>query len=165
MPAPNEPQPSPRFLFLPLMLVIVFAVAGIGTLVTTPKIPTWYAGLAKPWFNPPPWIFGPVWTVLYGMMAVAAWRVFESAASAREKRVALGLYAVQLALNAAWAPVFFGLQRPGAALIVVVALLIAVALTTWRFRAADRVAGLLFAPYLAWVAFATALNAAIVALN
>ena len=143
-------------------LAVVAAVAFVGSSVTLPKISTWYASLSKPWFTPPNAVFGPAWTILYVMMAVAAWRI--GAASAARQR-AIALFVVQLALNAIWSPVFFGLEAPKLGLAVIVALLIALAATLVAFWRIDRLAGLLLAPYLAWICYATALNAAVVALN
>jgi len=114
----------------------------------------WYAGLRKPSWNPPGWVFGPVWTVLYAAMAVAAWRVWK----AGDSRPALALYAVQLALNAAWSWLFFGLHRPGLAFVDIVALWAAILATTLAFFPKDRAAGWLMVPYLAWVSFAAVLN-------
>jgi benzodiazapine receptor len=153
-----------KLLVLAGFLVLVFVVAAIGGAVTFPKIPTWYAALAKPSFNPPSWVFGPVWTTLYVLMAVAAWRVSLAPAGAA-RRQALVWFFIQLALNCAWSPVFFGLERPVLALGVIVALLIALALTIVHFLRVDRLAGWMLVPYIVWVAFATVLNGAIVALN
>ncbi|HWM49560.1 MAG TPA: TspO/MBR family protein [Xanthobacteraceae bacterium] len=153
-----------RWAALIVLLAIVAAVSVLGSAVTVPKIPGWYASLNKPAFNPPAWVFGPVWTALYVMMAVAAWRVWLQPAIP-ERRTALAWFALQLALNAAWSQVFFGLERPGWALAVIVALVVAVAVTLWRFFRLDRLAGWLLAPYLAWLLFATVLNGAVVALN
>lgn len=153
------------WLVLALLLAIVFAVAAIGASVTTPKIPGWYENLNKPSFQPPPWVFGPVWTVLYFSMAVAAWRVWLSPDIGVGRRRGLVWFAIQLALNALWSPAFFGLEAPRLALGVIVLLLIAIIYTVMRFFAADRIAGWLMVPYLAWVGFATALNASIVWLN
>ena len=124
----------------------------------------WYASLAKPSWNPPNWIFGPVWTVLYAVIGVAGWRLWARRGTAAGTR-ALQAFAVQLALNFAWTPIFFGLQRPGLALAEIVALLGAIAATialSWR---TDRAAAALLMPYMAWVSFAAALNAAIWRLN
>ena len=148
---------------LAFWLVVVAAVALLGSSVTLPKIPTWYAGLAKPSFTPPNALFGPVWTVLYVMMAVAVWRVGATSDPARPRAVAL--FGVQLAFNAIWSPVFFGLEAPKLALAIIVALLVSLAATLAAFWRIDRLAALLLAPYLVWVCYATALNAAIVALN
>ena len=143
--------------------MIVAAVALVGSSVTLPKIPTWYASLAKPSFTPPNAVFGPVWTILYVMMAVAVWRVGATADPTRTR--AMAVFVVQLALNAIWSPVFFGLEAPRLGLAVIIMLLVALTATLAMFWRIDRLAALLLAPYLAWVCYATALNAAIVALN
>ena len=143
-----------------IYVAFLLAVLGIGLLIGTVTRPDgWYAALAKPSFNPPNWVFAPVWTLLYVMIAIAGARTWESGSGG------FGLWLGQMALNFAWTPVFFGLHRPGLALAIIVALLIAILAfiaTRWR---ADRVSALLFVPYAAWVAFASVLNAAIVALN
>lgn len=148
---------------LAVSLLLVAAVSAAGSLVTLPKIPGWYAGLAKPAFSPPPWVFGPIWTTLYVLMAVAAWRIWLAGKPASGP--ALGWYAAQLALNAAWSQVFFGLEQPGWALAVIVLLLVILAVAIRRFFAIDRLAAWLLAPYIAWLLFATVLNGAIVYLN
>jgi tryptophan-rich sensory protein len=126
----------------------------------------WYASLAKPDWTPPTWVFGPAWTILYVMMALAAWRLWRRRhARPRESRRALALFAVQLALNLAWTPVFFGMQRPDLALLVIVLLWAAIAATIVAAWRACRTAAALLVPYLAWVTFATALNMAIWRLN
>jgi tryptophan-rich sensory protein len=153
-----------KWLALALLLIVVFAVSALGAAVTSPQISGWYAALNKPPFQPPSWVFGPVWTVLYIVMGVAAWRVWLAPAS-RTRRAALIWFALQLLLNAMWSPAFFGLQAPRLALAVIVLLLAALAITVMRFFAVDRVAGWMMLPYLAWVAFATLLNASIVWLN
>jgi benzodiazapine receptor len=151
-----------RWLVLVFWLAIVAAVAFVGSFVTLPKIPNWYAGLAKPWFTPPNAVFGPAWTILYVMMAVAAWRV--GTGSAMRTR-AIALFVVQLAFNAIWSPVFFGFEAPRIGVAVIVALLVSLAATLVAFWRIDRLAGLLLAPYFVWICYATALNAAIVVLN
>jgi tryptophan-rich sensory protein len=126
----------------------------------------WYASLAKPEWTPPPWVFGPAWTILYAMMAVAAWRLWRRRhARPHESRRALALFAVQLAMNLAWTPVFFGLQRPDLALVVILLLWVAIAATIMAAWKACKTAAALLMPYLAWVTFATALNMAIWRLN
>jgi translocator protein len=105
-----------------VLLLIVCAVAAAGATVTVPNIATWYAALNRPVFSPPAWVFAPVWAALYGLMAVAAWRVWVAPAEAAEKRGALAHFAIQLTLNALWPPVFFGLQRPVSGLIVMLVL-------------------------------------------
>ncbi len=146
--------------WIALVAFIAACVGGgaLSGLATPPG--DWYASLAKPSWTPPGWLFGPVWTVLYALMAIAGWRLW----SLRSSR-ALVAFLQQLVLNLAWTPVFFGLRSPGAALCVIVVLLGAIAATivlAWRV---DRVASVLLWPYLAWVAFATALNAAIFLMN
>lgn len=155
---------SRRWGVLAFWLLVVFAVSAVGSWITLPQIPAWYAGLSKPGFTPPNWVFGPVWTVLYALMAIAMWRV-GAARDHSERYLATGLFVVQLALNALWSPVFFGLEAPRAGLVIIVALDIFVAATLVAFWRLDRPAGIMFVPYLAWVCYATALNAAIATLN
>ena len=121
----------------------------------------WYASLRKPSWNPPSWIFGPVWTALYTMMAVAAWLVWRRGGPRR----ALALYGVQLALNAAWTPIFFGLKMPGPAFVEILLLLAAIVITARAFARTSLAAALLLAPYIAWVAFAAFLNFTLWRLN
>lgn len=148
-----------RFVTLLLFLVLT---AGGGALIGATNTPgAWYAALEKPFFNPPDWVFGPVWTVLYVMIGVAGWRIW----SEMRTGGAMTAWWLQLGLNFLWSPVFFTLNSPGAALLVILALLGAILAFVALAWNRDRIAALLFLPYLAWVAFATVLNAAIVALN
>jgi translocator protein len=117
----------------------------------------WYRGLTKPKFNPPAWIFAPVWTGLYLLMAVAAWLVWRRGGW-HEQVLPLTLYLFQLLLNAAWAPIFFGRHRIGFAFVEITMQWLAIAATLFAFAAVDRLAAWLFVPYLAWVSFATVLN-------
>ncbi len=144
------------------LALFIALVLGGGTLIGFMTLPgEWYAGLAKPPFNPPNWIFAPVWTLLYIMVAVAGWRTWR-----REPRsAAMTVWYIQLALNFVWSPVFFGAHRPGAALFVIAALLATIIEFIVMRWPRDRAAALLFAPYAAWVAFATLLNASIWSLN
>ena len=148
-------------------LAAVYIVAAVTGSMTAPAIPTWYAGLNKPEFNPPNWIFGPVWTLLYTMMAVAAWRVHVRTdvgeltgriAGGPSNRTALTWWWLQLALNAAWSLIFFWRHAVGFALAEIVVLLAAIAMTTYLFWRVSRLAGALLVPYLAWVTFAAVLN-------
>ena len=143
----------------------VVAVAVLGGYATAPNVPGWYAGLAKPPGTPPNWLFGPVWTLLYGAMIVAVWRILALPAGMPGRGAALGLFFVQLVLNGAWSWVFFAGRNPLLGLVVISALLVAIALTIRAFRALDGVAVWLLAPYLAWVAYATWLNLGIWWLN
>jgi len=149
---------------LMISLAICFAAAGIGGAVTTPKIGTWYATLRKPAWNPPNWIFGPVWSALYFCMAVAAWLVWRDSGAAAA-RLPLAIFAVQLVLNVGWSCIFFGLQMPGLAFGEVLFLWVSIAATMVLFWQQSSVAGLLFLPYLAWVSFASVLNFTIWRLN
>ena len=146
---------------LALLLLATLATGWRGGRGTMPAIGGWYAGLAKPGFTPPNWVFAPVWTALYAGMAVAAWLAF----AARDPRGAGDgariLFWVQLALNLAWSCVFFGARDPGWAFATILVLDAAVAATTLVFWRLDRRAGLLLVPYCAWIAYATALNLAI----
>lgn len=142
-------------------LALTFAAAATGVFVSPGG---WYSSLAKPPWNPPSWLFGPVWTLLYAMMAVAAWLVWREGGWKAQGR-ALGLYLAQWALNALWTPLFFGLRRPGLAFAEIIALDAAVLLTLAAFWRAKRLSGLLLVPYMLWVAFATVLNMVIWRLN
>ena len=146
------------------LLGVTYFAAFIGSQFTLPAIPVWYEGLEKPAFAPPNWLFGPVWTVLYGLMAFAAWRVWLQRNRA-DVRLALTLFALQLVLNIGWSAVFFGLRDPFWGLLEILFLDVAILATLAAFARLDRWAGWAFAPYLAWVAFATALNAAVWWLN
>lgn len=149
---------------LVLFVALCLGIGALGAAVTATSVGTWYADLAKPSFTPPDRVFGPVWTALYVLMAIAAWRVWR-AADRDTRRGPLTLFALQLALNLGWSVVFFGLQKIGAAVATIVVLDVGVVVTTLAFRAIDRWAGLLMVPYLAWAAFATVLNIAIWRLN
>ncbi len=149
---------------LALFVALCLGIGALGAAVTATSVDGWYAGLAKPSFNPPDAVFGPVWTVLYILMATAAWRVWR-AADRETTRGPLTLFALQLALNLGWTVVFFGLQKIGAAVATIVVLDVAVLVTTLAFRTIDRPAALMMVPYLAWVAFATVLNVAIWRVN
>jgi tryptophan-rich sensory protein len=148
---------------------IAALVAAFGSLVSASAIDGWYAGTAKPMWNPPNAVFGPVWTVLYAMMSVAAWLVWRSADSDARSR-ALRVYVAQLAVNAVWTPAFFGLGAimgaPGVwiALVVIVTLDFAILATIIRFADVSKIAAALLFPYWFWALFATTLNAAIAVL-
>ena len=141
---------------LVLWLAAAFVPAAIGAAFPAPA---YYRGLRKPAWAPPPWLFGPVWTALYALMGVAAWLVARRGGPGTRR--ALALWGGQLALNAAWTPIFFGLRSPGAALAEIAALWIAVLGTVVVFARRRADAAALLLPYLAWVSFAAALNLAI----
>jgi tryptophan-rich sensory protein len=150
--------------WLALALCIALCL-GIGTIFGTLFRPgEWYAGLAKPFFNPPNWLFAPAWTILYITMGVALWRIWRLNASVDRTR-ALRMFAVQLALNAAWTPAFFGAHSLSGGLAVILFMALAIIVTIQYFHPLDKMAAWLMAPYLAWVAFATTLNVFLLALN
>jgi translocator protein len=135
---------------------------GVGAgLVTAPAVLEWYPTLNKPSWTPPSWLFAPAWTVLYILMAIAAWLVWK----AGNAKAALTLFFAQLLLNFAWSVLFFGARSPGLGLIDVTAMWLAIAATIFAFAFKSRLAAFLMVPYLCWVSFAAALNAAIFMLN
>ncbi|RXH20031.1 TspO/MBR family protein [Bradyrhizobium guangzhouense] len=143
-------------------LIFLLIVLGIGFAIGSTNLPgSWYAGLAKPSFNPPNWIFAPVWSVIYVLIAFAGARTWRRAPYG----AAMLLWIVQMVLNFAWSPIFFTWHRTGLALGIIVAMLLAIVGFIVECRLMDRTAALLFVPYLAWVAFATLLNAGIFMLN
>lgn len=146
---------------LTAFVVLCFGVSVLGARATLPALAEWYPALEKPPWTPPGWVFGPVWTLLYPLVAVAGWLAW------REGRCRLGmlLFFLQLALNAAWPWLFFGQRRPDLALVAIVALWLAILGTIVAFWRVSRGAALLLVPYLAWVGFASALNHAIWKLN
>jgi len=143
---------------------ICFGAAFLGSIFTTPSIPTWYASLAKPSWTPPDWVFGPVWSALYLMMALAAWLVWRRDGLATAA-MPITLFMVQLALNATWSIVFFGLHMPGLAFAEIVILWFAILATAIAFWRSTPPAGYLLVPYLIWVTFAAGLNWALWRMN
>jgi tryptophan-rich sensory protein len=155
---------SKDWIALLIFIGICFAVAASGSAFTASSVKTWYPGLLKPAGTPPPWIFGPVWSTLYLLMAAAAWLVWRQRIH-EEVWLALALFMVQLSLNGLWSYVFFGLRRPGAALVEIIVLLAAIAMTAMRFAEISRLAFWLMTPYGAWVLYASYLNFGIWRLN
>lgn len=147
-----------------LSVVVCLGIAGVGGLFTSGSVKDWYPMLLKPEWTPPSWLFGPVWTVLYLMMATSVWLVWRERGVGHVKG-ALGLFVFQLFLNAAWSPLFFGLQNPLAGLLVIIPLWIAILATLIVFWKISSAAGALLVPYWLWVSFATALNFAIWKMN
>lgn len=145
-------------------IAICFAAAGIGGYATSRSLRDWYVALPKPSWNPPDRVFGPVWTVLYAAMAIAAWLVWR-VRDERDVSVALAWFAVQLALNVLWSVVFFGARRPSGGVAVITLLWLAIVATIVAFAPLSPTAALLLAPYLAWVTFASLLNLAIARLR
>jgi benzodiazapine receptor len=152
--------------FLKLVVSIILCqIAGLlGALFTTPAIPTWYATLKKPFFNPPNWVFSPVWISLFVLMGISLFLVWRRQGHPRFK-TALTFFFVQLILNIFWSVAFFGLRSPLLGLIDIVFLWIAILLTIQNFLKVSKIAGVLLLPYLLWVSFATSLNFSLWVLN
>ena len=150
---------------LVVAVAIPLVVGGLGGIATASAIPTWYQGLNKPAWNPPGWVFGPVWTLLYILMGVAAWLVWRQGWDNPQVQVALAIFGVQLLLNLFWSLIFFGLHSPGWAVLEIVVLWGFILATTIQFYRLEPVAGLLLVPYQLWVTFATVLNATVWQLN
>lgn len=162
--APRYRSPAAQFFGLLVCLILCFAAAGVGGLFTALSVTNWYQTLDKPSWNPPDWVFGPVWSVLYFLMGVAAWLIWRRA-DGSQPRQALRLFGIQLALNVAWPACFFALRNPGLALAELVVLLVAIAATMAAFQRISPLAAALMAPYLAWSTFAAVLNLSIWRLN
>ncbi|MEQ9408175.1 MAG: TspO/MBR family protein [Fuerstiella sp.] len=153
-----------RWIGLAVFVALCFGAAGLGAMATTPEIDGWYRTIRKPSWNPPAGVFGPVWSMLYALMGLAAWRVW-TPAGFRAARVPLTLFAVQLMLNVAWSWIFFHFHQPGWAFVEIIVLWIAILITTIEFFRSAKIAGWLMLPYLFWVSFASVLNFAIWQLN
>jgi benzodiazapine receptor len=149
-----------------IMAVLICQSAGIlGSIFTFPSIGTWYAGLEKPFFTPPNWIFGPVWISLYTLMGISLYLVWQKGPSKEDVRSALLAFSGQLVLNSVWSIVFFGLMSPFYALILIVLMWFVILITIAKFYKVDKRAGLILVPYIVWVSIATALNYYILVLN
>jgi tryptophan-rich sensory protein len=159
------PNPVRRRIEGLAIAALPLVVGGLSGLVTAPAIAGWYRSLEKPAWNPPDAVFGPVWTLLYLSMGIALLQVWRLDRRRGEVRLALVLFALQLALNAAWSLLFFGARRPDLALAEMIALHLAIVATLASFARLRPGAAALLVPYLAWVSFALALNVEIVRLN
>lgn len=154
-----------RILQLIGLILICQGIGAFGALISANSVNTWYAGIIKPSFNPPDWIFGPVWTLLYIMMGFSCWLVTLQESVLGHKRTALILFGAQLLLNGIWSPLFFGLKNPGLALIDIIFLWVFIGLTVRSFWKVSKTAAVLLIPYWGWVSFATVLNFSIWRLN
>lgn len=154
----SSAKPPARWRATLLAVLPVAVAAWIGNRATLPAIPVWYEGLAKPAFTPPNAVFGPVWTFLFVVMILSFRRILLTPPETPGRRRAIGLFLLQIALNASWSVVFFGLRAPGAAVFLILALDLVVAATIVAFARIDRPAGFVLVPYLAWIGFATALD-------
>ncbi len=157
---------TPRNFFKLIACIVLCEVAGlIGTIFTSDVIPTWYAGLVKPPLNPPSWIFGPVWTMLYILMGVSLYSIWQKGIQKLQVVKAVSVFVLQLALNTAWSIVFFGMKDIFLALITIVLLWVSIVVTMRLFAKISKFALYLLIPYIAWVSFAAYLNTAIWFLN
>ena len=154
-----------KYLKLFIAIVICESAGLIGTIFTMSEIPNWYAGLVKPALNPPSWIFGPVWTMLYLLMGIALFLIWNTGIKRHDVRKAIGIFALQLILNSIWSIVFFGLHSTGWAFVNLVAIWLAIIWTIMLFNKISKPAARLLIPYILWVSFAGYLNFMIWILN
>ena len=166
-----------NFFKLIIAIVVCEAAGVVGAFFTTPSIPTWYATLARPTLNPPAWVFGPVWTTLFALMGIAAFLVWKKGlergdvhpvrlfAVSNRVKIALGIFIGQLVLNTLWSIIFFGLHSPGAALVEIIFLWLAILATIIAFAKISKPTAWLLLPYIVWVSFAGYLNYSIWILN
>lgn len=150
---------------LTITILLSLSAGFIGSFFTASSVENWYKTLEKPALNPPAWVFGPVWTILFILMGIAAYLVWREGLKQKRVKIALGIFLGQLVLNTLWSIFFFGLQDPGAALIEIVVLWLAIALTMVMFYRVTKLAAWLLLPYLLWVSFASYLNFMIWVLN
>ena len=146
-------------------VIICLAAGLIGSIFTIPSIPTWFAGLNKPPFSPPNWIFSPVWTTLFILMGISAWLVWEKGISNKEVRSAIMIFAAQLALNMLWSILFFGFKSPLLAFVEIIVLWVLILATILSFYKISKPAAWLLIPYILWVSFASVLNLSIWLIN
>ncbi|MEO7446434.1 MAG: TspO/MBR family protein [Ferruginibacter sp.] len=153
-----------KILPLALAILIPVAIGAVSGLFTTEAIGGWYRTIVKPSFNPPNWIFGPVWTLLYILMGIASWLVWKQGKN-KDVKPALTLYAIQLILNFSWSFIFFYLEQPGWAFAEIIVLWVMILLTIFAFSKHSKTAAWLMVPYISWVSFASLLNFSIWHLN
>jgi translocator protein len=146
-------------------IIKVSLVAVIGSIVTSSSVRTWYTTINKPVFNPPSWLFGPVWTTLFFLMAISAFIVWENSTDKKESTKSISIYNIQLGLNLLWSILFFGFKSPTAAFIEILFLWVVILYTIIKFNKISKISAILLIPYLLWVSFAAFLNLTIVLLN
>lgn len=155
----------PTFFKLVIAIAVSLLAGIIGSVFTTSSVSSWYLTLTKPDLNPPSYVFGPVWTTLYALMGIAAFLIWKKGLDRKDVKVALGIFIIQLVLNTLWSIIFFGLHSPGAALVEIVFLWLAILATIIAFYKISRAAAYLLLPYILWVSFAAYLNYSIWVLN
>ncbi|MCE9643540.1 MAG: tryptophan-rich sensory protein [Candidatus Andersenbacteria bacterium] len=155
-----------------IFFIVACEIAGaLGSIFTAPEITNWYATLTKPMLNPPSWVFGPVWTLLYALMGIAVFLIWEQYRKTKQKKkrkvieFALWIFVAQLLLNTMWSIIFFGLHNPALAFLNLLAMWIFIALTIYVFKPINKTAAYLLAPYILWVTFAGYLNFSVWQLN
>ncbi len=158
------PSPSRQILGLAVAVIVCYGAALLGNLATMPQLPTWYANIEKPTWTPPDWLFGPVWSLLYAMMAVAVWLIWRKAGWRAGKKPLIW-FGCQLALNSFWSILFFGIHSPGWAFVDILFLWLAILMSIRTFWPLSRLAAALLIPYFLWVSFASVLNATIWQMN
>jgi tryptophan-rich sensory protein len=154
-----------NWLKLIISILIVWIVGGLGSIFTASSVNTWFSTLNKPVFNPPSWVFGPVWTILYIMIGISLFLVWKSNIKLKFKKTAYWIFAVQILLNGFWSVAFFGMQNPALAFLVIVLLWISIILNIIYFYRISKTSAYLLIPYWLWVSFASVLNGAIWLLN
>ena len=156
-----------NFIKLIVAIIVCEIVGSIGAIFTAPNIPTWYAGLVKPFFNPPSFLFAPVWTALFLLMGIALYLVWVNKEKIiiEKRKIALILFGVQFAFNVLWSYLFFGLRNPLFGFIGIVILWVTIVATIYYFYKVDKSAAYLLVPYILWVSFASILNFSIFLLN
>jgi tryptophan-rich sensory protein len=148
-----------------IAILICQMIGLIGAVFTSSSVSTWYVTLTKPSFNPPNWVFAPVWTTLYIMMGISVFLVWEQGLEDQKVKMSLSIFGIQLILNLSWTIIFFGLKSTMGGLVVIIILWFLILLTILHFYKLSKVAGIILLPYIMWVSFATVLNTAIVILN
>ena len=148
-----------------ISLIITLSIAYVASIFTRPEIQSWYPALNKPSFNPPNWLFAPVWITIYILIGIAAYLVWKQRDTSSAYKTAVAIYIIQLALNFSWSIVFFGMHHILAALIIIILLSVTIILNINWFGRLDTIAAWLLVPYLLWVCFATLLNISIYILN
>lgn len=148
-----------------LSIILIEIIGSLGAIATTPAIPGWYASLIKPFFTPPSWVFGPVWTSLFFLMGFALYLVWQEGLEKRPVRLAVYTFSIQMILNVLWSFLFFGMQNPLFGLIEIIILWFVIIITIFKFFKVSRPAAYMMIPYICWVTIATALNLAVWLLN
>jgi len=157
---------STRSILLLVVCILIPLITGVvGSFFTAASVSGWYVTLSKPWFNPPGWVFGPAWTILYILMGISLWMVIRSGVQEQQVRLGIIVFGIQLFVNLFWSVIFFGMQSPIGGLVCILVLLSLIVTMIGVFWKISTRAAYLLVPYLCWTTFATLLNAMIVILN